>query len=194
MTLQNIYSIGETGIGAVRDDPVKMSYVEAAVDDSMTPDGCEPGSAKIAGDGGRRVICAAGPAWQGGDCGEAELLASCYESALQAAVDNGIRTIAFPSISTGASSYPLEEAAYIAVHAVTEFVAAHPGDLALVLWACTDDRTQAAYQRALEQAASEQDFEMHPGMMVVASELEVGKAMKEMFIGADDDAPSEYLS
>ena len=197
MMLQNIYSVGETGIGVVRDDVTKMAYVEAAVIDDGTPEGCAAGSAKIADAGGmpcRWVVHAAGPAWQGGDCGEAELLASCYESALQAAVESGIRTIAFPSISTGTSSYPLEEAAYIAVHAVIGFAAAHPGDLAVVLWACADDRTQAAYQRALEQAASEQDFEMHPGMMVVASELEVGKAVKEMFVGAEDDAPPAYLS
>ena len=192
MTLQNIYSVGETGIGVVRDDPAKMAYVEAAVIADGTP-----GAVMIGDAGGmacKKAIHAAAPVWQGGDSGEAELLASCYESSLQAAVDNGIRTMAFPSISTGASSYPAEEAAFIAVHAVIGFVAAHPGELAIVLWACEDERTRAAYQRALEQAASEQDPEMHPGMMVVASELEVGKAMKEMFIGAEDDAPSEYLS
>ena len=197
MTLQNIYSVGETGIGVVRDEPAKMAYVEAVVIADAAPEDCEPGGAKIADADGmlcKKVIFTAGPSWQGGDSGEAELLASCYESALRAAVDNGIRTMAFPSISTGASSYPAEEAAFIAVHAVIGFVAAHPGELAIVLWACEDEKTRAAYQRALEQAASGQDPEMHPGMMVVASELEVGKAMKEMFIGAEDDAPSEYLS
>ena len=197
MTLQNIYSVGETGIGAARDDLTKMAYVEAVVNADGAADGCGTGKAKITDACGlpcKRMIHTVCPVWQGGDSGEAELLASCYTSSLQTAVDNGIRTIAFPSISTGASSYPLEEAAYIAVHAVIGFVAAHPGELAIVLWACTDDRTQAAYQRALEQAASEQDFEMHPGMMVVASELEVGKAVKEMFVGAEDDAPPAYLS
>ena len=142
----------------------------------------------------RHIIHTVGPVWQGGEHGEAELLASCYRNSLQVACDNGIRTIAFPSISTGIFSYPLEEAAYIAVHAVIEFAATHPGALAVVLWACIDDRTHAVYQRALGQAASEQDFEMHPGMMVVASELEVGRAMKEMIGGAGEDAPSEYLN
>ena len=223
MTLQNIYSVGETGIGVARDDLTKMAYVEAVVnaanntllggggvdgaihraagpkllEECRTLGGCETGGAKMTGAYDmpcRHIIHTVGPVWQGGEHNEAELLASCYRNSLQVAADNGIRTIAFPSISTGIFSYPLEEAAYIAVHAVIEFVAAHPGRLAIVLWACIDDRTQAVYRRALEQAASEGDFEMHPGMMVVATELEVGKAVKEMFIGAEDDAPSEYLS
>lgn len=223
MTIQNIYSVGETGIGAVRDDLTKMGYVEAVVnaanrtllggggvdgaihraagpgllEECRRLGGCETGAAKITGAYDmpcRHIIHTVGPVWQGGEHGEAELLASCYTSSLQVALDNGIRTIAFPSISTGIFSYPLDEAAYIAVHAVIEFAAAHPGGLSVVLWACINDRTQAVYQRALEQAASERDVEMHPGMMVVASELEVGKAMKGMLIGAEDDAPSEYLS
>ena len=223
MTLQNIYSLGETGIGVVRDDLTRMPYVEAVVnaanrtllggggvdgaihraagpgllEECRGLNGCETGGAKITDAYNmpcKKIIHTVGPIWQGGDHNEAELLASCYKSSLQVAVENGIRTIAFPSVSTGIFSYPLEEAAYIAVHAVIDFVAAHPGELSIVLWACIDDKTQAAYQRALEQAASENEFEMHPGMMVVASEVEVGKAMKEMFVAAEDDAPSEYLS
>lgn len=223
MNINNIYAAGETGIGVVRDDLTKISYVEAVVnaanntllggggvdgaihraagpellEECRTLNGCETGDAKITDAYGlpcKKIIHTVGPVWQGGEHNEAELLASCYRNSLQAAADNGIRTIAFPSISTGIFSYPLEEAAYIAVHAVLEYVTAHPGELAIVLWACIDGRTQAVYQRALEQAASEEDFGMHPGMMVVTSDLEVGKAVKEMFIGAGDDAPSEYLN
>lgn len=223
MTLQNIYSVGETGIGVARDDLTKMSYVEAVVnaanntllggggvdgaihraagprllDECRTLGGCETGGAKITDAYDmpcKKIIHTVGPVWQGGERNEAELLASCYRNSLQVAADNGIKTIAFPSISTGIFSYPLEEAAYIAVHAVLEFVDAHPGAFSIVLWACIDDRTQAVYQRALEQAAAEKDFEMYPGMMVVASELDISNAVKEMFAGADDDAPSEYLS
>lgn len=223
MNINNIYSAGETGIGVVMDDLTKMSYVEAVVnaanntllggggvdgaihraagpellEECRTLNGCETGDAKITDAYGlpcKKIIHTVGPVWQGGEHNEAELLASCYRNSLQVAADNGIRTIAFPSISTGIFSYPLEEAAYIAVHAVLEFVTAHPGELAIVLWACIDGRTQAVYRRALEQAASEEDFGMCPGMMVVTSDLETGRAMKEMFTGAGDDAPSEYLN
>ena len=223
MIINNIYSAGETGIGVVTDDLTKIAYVEAVVnaanrtllggggvdgaihraagpgllEECRGLNGCETGGAKITDAYDmpcKKIIHTVGPVWQGGGYNEAELLSSCYRNSLQTAADNGIRTIAFPSVSTGIFSYPLEEAAYIAVHAVLEFVAAHPGVLALVLWACIDEKTAAAYRRALEQAASEKDQEMHPGMMVVASELEVGEAVKEMFIGAGDDAPSEYLN
>ena len=223
MIINNIYSAGETGIGVVKDDLTKIAYVEAVVnaanrtllggggvdgaihraagpgllEECRGLNGCETGGAKITDAYDmpcKKIIHTVGPVWQGGGYNEAELLSSCYRNSLQTAADNGIRTIAFPSVSTGIFSYPLEEAAYIAVHAVLEFVAAHPGVLALVLWACIDEKTAAAYRRALEQAASEKDQEMHPGMMVVASELEVGEAVKEMFIGAGDDAPSEYLN
>ena len=223
MIINNIYSAGETGIGVVTDDLTKIAYVEAVVnaanrtllggggvdgaihraagpgllEECRGLNGCETGGAKITDAYDmpcKKIIHTVGPVWQGGGYNEAELLSSCYRNSLQTAADNGIRTIAFPSVSTGIFSYPLEEAAYIAVHAVLEFVDAHPGVLALVLWACIDEKTAAAYRRALEQAASEKDQEMHPGMMVVASELEVGEAVKEMFIGAADDAPSEYLN
>jgi O-acetyl-ADP-ribose deacetylase (regulator of RNase III) len=55
----------------------------------------------------RYVIHTVGPVWHGGEQGESELLASCYHSSLQLAVDNGVRTVAFPSISTGAYGYPI---------------------------------------------------------------------------------------
>jgi len=170
------------------------------LEECRTLGGCGTGDAKITDAYDmpcRKIIHTVGPVWQGGEHNEAELLASCYRNSLQVAADNGIRTIAFPSISTGIFSYPLEEAAYIAVHAVLEFVDAHPSELAIVLWACIDERTSSAYKRALEQAAGEFDAEMDPGMMVVASSVEISEAMKDMVMGFDDledDAPSEYLS
>jgi O-acetyl-ADP-ribose deacetylase (regulator of RNase III) len=84
-------------------------------------DGCEAGDAKITKGyrlPAKHVIHAVGPVWQGGRSGEPELLASCYRRALELAEQNRIRTIAFPSISTGVFGYPIERAAQVAVRTV----------------------------------------------------------------------------
>jgi O-acetyl-ADP-ribose deacetylase (regulator of RNase III) len=80
--------------------------------------GCRPGEAKITRGYGlpaRFVIHTVGPVWRGGEGNESEILANCYRSALQLAVENGIKTIAFPAISCGAYGYPIPEAAQIAI-------------------------------------------------------------------------------
>ena len=117
-----------------------------------TLNGCPTGEAKITK--AYRLPCdyvihTPGPIWRGGRHQEPELLASCYRNCLTRAVENGIRTIAFPSISTGIYSYPLEEAAEIAVRTAKDFVKEHPGKLDLVMWVLFDDRTLGAYQKAL---------------------------------------------
>lgn len=91
---------------------------------NATLGGCETGEARIspgfalpAG----YVISTVGPVWHGGNHGEAELLASSYRRSLQLALENGIRTIAFPSISTGVYAYPKEQAACIALSVMREF-------------------------------------------------------------------------
>lgn len=83
--------------------------------------GCRTGDAKITPGFGlpaRFVIHTVGPIWQGGDQGEPELLASCYRRSLEVAVENGVRTIAFPAISTGVYRYPADQAARVALCAV----------------------------------------------------------------------------
>ena len=118
----------------------------------MTLYGCKTGQAKITG--AYRLPCdyvihTVGPIWQGGYAGEPDLLYSCYVSSLKLAMDHGIRTIAFPSISTGVYSYPVEEAASLAAEAVRGFVRNHPDAFDLILWVLFDPRTKAAYDRAL---------------------------------------------
>lgn len=118
-----------------------------------TLNGCETGEAKITGAYKlpcKYVIHTVGPIWHGGDHNEPELLANCYKNSLQLAMDHGIRSIAFPSISTGIYSYPLDQAADIAVHTASEFVAAHPDAIDEIIWVLFDPRTKAAYDRALE--------------------------------------------
>ena len=97
------------------------------------------------------VIHTVGPVWGGGRYNEPELLASCYRNSLKLAMEKGIRTIAFPSISTGVYSYPLTQAAEIAVKAVRGFVAEHPDALDEIVWVLFDPYTKAAYDKALQE-------------------------------------------
>ena len=92
--------------------------------------GCPTGQAVITGGGNlpaRHVIHTVGPVWRGGSAGEPELLASCYRESLGLAVVHRIRTIAFPSISTGVYGYPLAAAAAVALGTVKQFLETHDG-------------------------------------------------------------------
>lgn len=112
--------------------------------------GCETGQAKITKAYNLPcdyVIHTVGPIWRGGDSGEAVLLANCYWNSLKLATEHGIRSIAFPSISTGVYGYPVQEAARVAVGAVKEFLEQNPGKIDLVLWVLFDDRTHLIYER-----------------------------------------------
>src|SRR5215471_9776820 len=84
------------------------------VGECRTLGGCRPGQAKITRGyrlPARFVIHTVGPVWRGGKNGEPEILTNCYQNSLQLAVENGIKTIAFPAISCGAYGYPVKEAA-----------------------------------------------------------------------------------
>ena len=88
--------------------------------------GCEPGQAKITFGyrlPARFVIHTVGPIWRGGKHDEAQTLTNCYLNSLQLAVENGIKTLAFPAISCGAYGYPIDEAAHIAFKTTREFFA-----------------------------------------------------------------------
>ena len=113
--------------------------------------GCEPGKAKITRGyclPARFVIHTVGPIWRGGKHGEPETLADCYRNSLQLAVENGIKTIAFPAISCGAYGYPVEEAAQIAAKTTREFLASTDkiDKVIFVLWS---DDVYEAYHRLL---------------------------------------------
>lgn len=89
------------------------------------PSGLPTGEAVITSGGNlkaRFVIHTVGPVWRGGKEGEPELLAKAYKSSLRVAVEKGLKTVAFPSISTGAYGYPIEEASKVALRAVVEFL------------------------------------------------------------------------
>ncbi len=114
--------------------------------------GCQTGDAKLTRGyrlPARFVIHTVGPVWQGGDRGEPELLASCYRRSLKLAAENGIRTLAFPGISTGVYGYPVEPAARVAVSTVRSTVRNFP-DIEEVVFCCFSVAALAVYQALLE--------------------------------------------
>ena len=121
------------------------------LDECRTLNGCETGDAKITGGHNltaRHVIHTVGPVWHGGGNGEADLLARCYRRSLDRARENGVKTIAFPAISTGVYGYPRPEAAAIAVKTVSSWLA---GDDSIdkVIFCCFDDETADIYRALL---------------------------------------------
>ena len=119
--------------------------------------GCETGQAKITKGyrlPAKYVIHTVGPVWQGGDNNEDNLLASCYRNSLRLAVENGIKTIAFPSISTGAYRFPVKRAAKIAVTEILRFLS-EDNSVEKVYMVCYDRETMRAYEEALNEARIE---------------------------------------
>lgn len=117
--------------------------------------GCKTGEAKITNAYNlpcKYVIHTVGPIWQGGNNGEAELLANAYRNSLQCAVDNGIKTLAFPSISTGAYSYPVDKAAAIAIKTVRDFCIQNPGKIDIVRFVLFNEDALAAYDKAIGES------------------------------------------
>jgi O-acetyl-ADP-ribose deacetylase len=117
--------------------------------------GCATGDAKLTGGcrlPARHVIHTVGPVWHGGGRGEPALLASCYRRSLEIAAEAGLRTIAFPGISTGVYGYPVREAAAIAVASVRETVATLPG-IAAVLFCCFCEDDLEIYEALLAAGA-----------------------------------------
>lgn len=100
--------------------------------------GCPTGDARITKGyhlAAKWVIHTVGPVWSGGQRGEAALLRRCYERSLDLAAEHGIRSIAFPSISTGAYRYPIDQAARVAVDAVRARLE-RPTSIELVRFVC----------------------------------------------------------
>lgn len=111
--------------------------------------GCETGEAKITKAYNLPcdyVIHTVGPIWYGGNNDEDKLLSSCYYNSMKIAVENGIRTIAFPSISTGVYCFPVERAAKIAVDTVHSFLQENPDSFDLVEWVLFNDQAASAYE------------------------------------------------
>jgi O-acetyl-ADP-ribose deacetylase (regulator of RNase III) len=115
--------------------------------------GCPTGEARITRGywlPARWVIHTVGPVWQDGNHGEPEKLANCYRNSLALAAEQGLRSIAFPSISTGAYRFPMDEAARIAVREVVQFLSKHELPAAVML-VCFGAQSLEAHRRALAE-------------------------------------------
>ena len=116
--------------------------------------GCATGDAKITTGGrlaARHVIHAVGPVYRDGRHGEADLLASAYRRCLEVAAAAGLRSVAFPSISTGAYRFPVRDAAGIALGTVCRFLGGEAHGLALVRFVLFSDADHDVYAEMLEQ-------------------------------------------
>ena len=114
---------------------------------------CRPGEAKITRGyrlPARFVVHTVGPVWRGGEHHEPEILVNCYRSSLQLAVENGIKTIAFPAISCGAYGYPIPDAAQVALKTTRDFLATEDrlNKVTFVLWG---EDVYDAYRQPLEK-------------------------------------------
>jgi O-acetyl-ADP-ribose deacetylase (regulator of RNase III) len=121
------------------------------LEECRTLGGCATGDAKVTGGyrlPARYVIHPVGPVWHGGASDEAALLASCYRRSLECAHTRGIRSVAFPGISTGVYGYPQDLAARIAVATVRETLAA-PSTIESVIFCCFSPAALRLYQELL---------------------------------------------
>ncbi len=139
--------------------------VDGAIHDAAGPEllaecrtlgGCPTGQAKITAGyrlPARWVIHTVGPIWQGGGQGEDTLLASCYRNSLALAVEHGVRSIAFPAISTGVYRFPLERATQIAVAEVARFLESD-ATIEQVVFVCFDQKTYEVYLTTLKERSA----------------------------------------
>ena len=116
--------------------------------------GCATGSAKITRGydlPAKHVIHAVGPVWNGGQHGEADLLGSCYRTALNLAATHGLRSIAFPAISTGVYRFPADRAAQISVGTVVSEMSANAHGIERVVFCCFSRESAEHHMNALAE-------------------------------------------
>ncbi|MBN1252425.1 MAG: O-acetyl-ADP-ribose deacetylase [Bacteroidales bacterium] len=123
------------------------------LNECKTLNGCKTGSSKITSAyklPSKFVIHTVGPVWRGGNRNEEELLKSCYSTSLKLAVDNNIKSIAFPNISTGVYKFPKEKAAEIAINEVKDFIK-YNDSLEKIIFAIFDVENYEIYENILKR-------------------------------------------
>ena len=126
------------------------------LEECRTLGGCETGDAKITGGyelPANHVIHTVGPVWHGGDANEDALLASAYRRSLEVAAANGVRTLAFPAISTGVYGFPVDRAARIAVREVASYLEGH-AEIDRVQLVCFGEQAIGEFTQALTETSS----------------------------------------
>jgi len=121
--------------------------------ETMYPEGLPTGEAVLTTGGNlraRSVIHTVGPVWKGGASGEPELLTNAYRNSLRIAVEKGLSSISFPSISTGAYGYPVREASRVALQTVREFLELNRG-LRMVVFVLFSDSDLQTYEQAMKE-------------------------------------------
>lgn len=149
-TIVNAANTTLLGGGGV-DGAIHRAAGPELLQECRTLGGCRTGEARITGGyqlPARHVIHTVGPVFGEEQGREAQLLASCYRQSLALAVQHGCKSIAFPSISTGAYGYPVEEASRIALRTIQEFVRAHPDALEQIEIVTFSERDQRIYEQA----------------------------------------------
>ena len=135
------------------DGAIHRAAGPALVEECRTLGGCPTGEARITAGYNLRakhVIHTVGPVWNGGTRDEAERLANCYRNSLTLASEHGVKSIAFPSISTGVYGYPSGKAAKVAVTTVTKWLQ-NPGSVELVRFVCFGGQDYDAYKKLVKQ-------------------------------------------
>ncbi len=136
------------------DDAIHRAAGPELLEECRKLNGCETGQAKLTKAYKlpcEYVIHTVGPIWNGGRSKEEEFLANCYFNSMRLALEHGIRSIAFPSISTGAYSFPVAFAAKIAIKTVSRFLQDNPNGFDIVEWVLFDDETERIYEAEVDK-------------------------------------------
>lgn len=134
------------------DGAIHRAAGKELLEECRTLNGCETGDAKITRGyklPAQHVIHTVGPVWNGGKYNEREKLASCYQRSLEVAIENNVKTIAFPNISTGVYGFPKQKAAEIAIREVNEFLNANT-EIEKVIFCVFDDENYQIYKQLLK--------------------------------------------
>ena len=134
------------------DGAIHRAAGKELLEECRTLNGCETGDAKITKGyklPAQHVIHTVGPVWNGGKYNEREKLASCYRRSLEVAIENNVKTIAFPNISTGVYGFPKQKAAEIAIREVNEFLNANT-EIEKVIFCVFDDENYQIYKQLLK--------------------------------------------